>query len=436
MRLLRLTPTRAALPSAVFAALWVGLTVLHGGGTMLDLAGWAVLFVVGLGWSVFLVERAAHRLEARRAKRPVRLRQADPHPVVIGGEVRSRYRTSNPLDPAAWYYGRGGPRLWQSLLMLAAYCLFFAAVYWLAHHNWGLSPEHEGYELPAGGGTDSIKASAVKVQKVIRKKYVINPYSSVIFAAPPPIDQIDPKLAEETQNRYQVGQGSDGTGDGDGDGSGFGGGTGKGKAAFVRLKHGDRGWDRNFGVGGDRNMLAEYHARTKQKVAEETEYIEVGQLPRMPAQKNPPLLYICGTGSLPLTAAEKKILAEYLKERHGMILGDNHGGQGFHSHFVAVMNEVTGVTPVAIPRDDRIHQRPYALPQLPVVVAHGGTVPLGWKIDGRWAVYYHPGALSDAWRDDHAGIKKDVYESCYQLGVNVMFYSLWEKNKWLQSQKP
>jgi len=50
--------------------------------------------------------------------------------------------------------------------------------------------------------------------------------------------------------------------------------------------------------------------------------------------------------------------------------------------------------------------------------------PLGWKVDGRWVAYYHPGALTDAWRDDHAGIKKDVYESCYLLGINIIFYFL------------
>jgi hypothetical protein len=401
----------------------------------LDTIGWVLLYLIGLVWSVILVERQAHKIESRRDD-DERSDYRDALPSALLGEATSSERIWNPLDPSAWYYGRQGPRLRQSLALLAAYSLFFALVYWLAHMDWGPKRNNAGYDLPAGGGSDTIQASSVKVQKIIKKKYVINPYSSIIFAAPP-IDKIDVKLMEETQNRYVIGQGGDGsTGDGDGDGAGFGSGTGKGKAAFVRLKHADRGWDRNFGIGGDRNMLAEYHVRTKQKVAEETEYIDIGQLPRFPAQKAPPLLYICGNQSLPLDAPSKKILRQYVTEQHGMILGDNHGGQGFHQSFIANMNEITGVTAVAIPRDDRIHQRPYALPMLPVVVAHGGTVPLGWKLDGRWVAYYHPGALSDAWRDDHAGIKKDVYESCYQLGVNVIFYSLSEKNKWLKSQRP
>ncbi len=453
---------------------------------VVETVGWVVLFPVGLVWAIWFVERAALRIENARMQSSFD-QTAD----------YEEYGTAgwNPFDPTAAYYQSakwwlvagllGGllivesvavwlavepfvtgstntpdafwiaawalagvpfgvllflltvqEKLRQSLALLLTYAGLFTLFYILAHYQFG-AKRSDGYDLPSGGGSDNIQASAVKVQKVIRKKFVINPYSSIIFSAPPPIEKVDVTLTEETQNRYVVGQGGDGnTGDGDGDGAGFGSGTGKGKAAFVRLKHGDKGWDRNFGIGGDRNMLSEYHARTKQKVADETEYLDAGLLANMPPLKNPPLLYISGSGSLPLSATDKKNLREYITQRHGMILGDNHGGNGFHQHFIAMMNEITGVAPVAIPRDDLIHQRPYALPMLPIVVAHGPPTPLGWKIDGRWAVYYHPGALSDAWRDDHAGIKKDVYESCYQLGVNVMFYSMREKNKWLQSQKP
>ena len=80
----------------------------------------------------------------------------------------------------------------------------------------------EEYALPAGGGNDSPQAMSVKVQKVVRKRYVINPYSSIAFAAPPPIDNIDVKLTDETANRYQVGMGDGGLGSGDGEGGGFG----------------------------------------------------------------------------------------------------------------------------------------------------------------------------------------------------------------------
>lgn len=411
----RITKRRALIATLLFALLWCSLVVIWGNYLgMFAPIGWGVLYILGLAWVVYAVEQTARAIEARR-------RMEKDKPGLVW----------NPFDLAACYYFRHAQRLLQSLLVLGAYSILFCVLYILAYLTWGNRAGAHDYDLPSGGGSDAMQASSVKVQKVIRKKFVINPYSSIVFAAPPPIDQIDVKLTDESANRYSVGQGAGATGEGDGDGAGFGSGTGKGKIYFVRLKHGDRGWDKNFGIGGDRNMLAEYGARTKQKIAEETEYIEAAVV----AKKRLPLLYISGSSSLPLSAADKKSLKQYITEQHGMILGDNLGGVGFHNAFVAAMNEITGVQGVAIPRDDRIHQRPYPLPQLPIVVAHGGTTPIGWKIDGRWVAYYHPGALSDAWRDDHAGIRKEVYELCYQLGVNVIYYAYREYNQWLMSQK-
>lgn len=436
MHRLRLTPVRAMALTGAYFALWCGLAFVLADNPTVGQVGWGLAYLIGLCWTVYLVERSARRIEARRG--PVEVSALPLIPV--GGEVRGGRRGGwNPLDPAARFYGRTSQRLRQSLAMLGAYSILFVLVYVLAHLKFGPASDENVYELPAGGGSESIKASSVKVTKVIRKKYVINPYSSILFAAPPPIDQIDVKLTEETANRYQAGKGDGGLGEGDGDGGGFGGGTGKGKIRFIRLRHSDKAWDKNFGIGGDRNLLAEFVVREPKmqgKVADETEAIDAATLGTFPHKKSPPLVYIGGAHSFNPSAADKKVLKQYLVERHGMILGDNLGGSGFHHNFIAVMNEITGTAGVPIPRDDRIHARPYTLPQLPIVVAHGGSTPLGWKLDGRWAVYYHPGALSDAWRDDRAGIKKEIAELCYQLGINIVYYAHREYSQWLQSQKP
>lgn len=436
MHRLRLTPFRAGVLTGLYFALWLALAFVVPGDATVERLGWGGAYLLGLCWTVYLVERAARRIEARRG--PVEVSGLPLIPV--GGEVRNRRAGRwNPLDPAARLYGRTSQRLRQSLAMLGAYSLVFLLVYVLAHLKFGTASDENVYELPAGGGSDSIKATSVKVQKVVRKKYVINPYSSILFAAPPPIDQIDVKLAEETANRYQAGKGAGGLGEGEGEGGGFGGGTGAGKIRFIRLRHSDKAWDKNFGIGGDRNLLAEFVVREPKlqgKVADETEAIDAATLGTFPAKKSPPLVYVGGAHTFAPSAADKKVLKQYLTERHGMILGDNLGGSGFHSNFIAVMNEITGTAGVPIPRDDRIHERPYTLPQLPIVVAHGGSTPIGWKIDGRWAVYYHPGALSDAWRDDRAGIKKEIAELCYQLGINIVYYAHREYSQWLQSQRP
>jgi hypothetical protein len=431
----RLTPFRAACLTGLYIGLWCGVLVLFHDEQLVELVGWSLTYLIGLAWTVYLVEREARRFELKR-----NLIDTSAFPQIpVGGELPSGRRGgSNPLDPAAWYYGRSNQRFRQSLLMLVLYSNFFVLVYLLAHLRFGGPDSENVYELPAGGGSESIKASSVKVQKVVRKKYVINPFSSIVFAVPP-IDQIDVKLTEETANRYQAGQGAGGLGEGEGDGGGFGGGTGKGKIRFICIRHSDKTWNKNHGIAGDRNLLAELVIREPKlqgKVADETESMDISTLATFPTKKSPPLIYIGGMHSFSPTPAEKKILERYLTEQHGMILGDNLGGAGFHNSFIAAMNEITHSTWYKIAQDDRIHTKPYELLQFPYVVAHGGTTPLGWKNDGRWGVYYHPGALSDAWRDDRAGIKKNIAEMCYQLGINILYYAHREYSQWLQSQKP
>ncbi len=446
MRSFRLTPWRAAAATVLFVSCWAG-TVLFAGpswrASAIDL-GLGTLYLVGLAWVVWVIERIAQRIEARH-------QQGRTAAEVLTGRRHAHGPQSwNPFDPEAWYYGRHSQRYRQSLAFLGLYSLVFFALYLLVV----LSPEGskgalEPHELPEGGGGDQIagRMPTVRIQKVVRKKFIINPYSSIKFNVPE-IDQVDLKILDVTRNEYQAGQmgisgqgdgngtGTGGTGAGTGTGSGFGSGTGSGKVRFVRLKHADRFWDKNFGIGGDLNLLNEYGARTRQKIADQTEYIEIAQLAAFPPRKAPPLVFVAGSQIFQLSQNDKKVLRQYLTEQHGMIFADNLGGRNFHNQFFAAMREVTGVQEVAIPRDDYIHRRPYTLPTLPIVVAHGGTVPYGWNIDGRWVVYYHPGAISDAWRDDHAGIKREIWEDSYQLGINVMFYAGLERHKWLQSQQP
>ncbi|MFO0804025.1 MAG: DUF4159 domain-containing protein [Gemmataceae bacterium] len=433
MRRLRFTARTAAIATGIYAVVWCAVSFIFDI-DFLNTAGWAVFYLIGLGWAVWYVERTARRIEAK-----FRTTEHSTRPkVVVGGELASARRGGwNPFDPASKLYGRTSQKLRQSFATLAAYSLLFMLVYFLAHIRFGPGGEESEYDLPSGGGNDSPQAMSVKVQKIIRKKYVVNPYSSILFAAPPPIDNVQVNLEAETANRYQVGQGDGGLGQGDGEGGGFGSGTSKGKIRWIRLRHADKGWDKNYGIGGDRNLLLELEVRfpkMKGRVGEESENVDCVGLGLFKEKAAPPLIYIGGNSFNP-SAADKRILKQYVLERHGMILGDSLG-PGFHGGFIAAMTEITGVQPVPIPRDDAIHKRPFEIPQLPIVVAHGGTTPYGWKIDGRWAGYYHPGALSDAWRDDRAGIKKAIADSCYQLGLNIVSYAHREHDTWRRSQQP
>lgn len=376
--------------------------------TLADL-GLTGAFFIGLGWLVWYVERkwVGH---VRETKLP--------------GYVPHTGRIWDPFHPQAWYYGRSGAKLNQSLTMLGGYSVLFFAAFMLAGQLGGCK---EIYEIPAGGGKQQTIAQTVKIQKVIKKKFVINPYSSIIFK-PPPIDDVKLQLMEVTAHKYAVGQG-------DGDGAGYAGGTSRGKVRFIRLEYSGGDWNQDMGIGADLNLLIQYGVRTGQAVAEETESRTIAQLENFPAGKSPPLMYMTGQKQISLSKSEVKTLREYLLDKHGMLFIDNGGSSNFHTQAFQMMRQVVPeIEPVKVPLDDVIHRIPYQIPFLPYVAPHGGRDAYGWKLDGRWIAYYHPGDIGDAWSDGHSGVKTEVWEACYQLGVNVINYAHAEYSKWLTTK--
>lgn len=404
---------------SVFACDLLALDVLR---THCARLGTAAQFFIGLVWTVWGIERASQRFEWRR-----RLARADSGKVfqaqVVG--AADEERINHPLDFRAWYYGRQSPRLNQSVAALASYSIVFMLLFLLATQMGGC---RELYEMPAGGGEQKTIAQTVKVQKIIKKKFVVNPFSAISFKVPP-IDEVKLQLTEITEHAYTVGYG-------EGAGAGFAGGTRTGNVRFIRLEYAGGDWDQDFGVGADVNMLIEYGIRTKQKVAKRTESRTIAQLKNFPAEKSPPMVYITGQRNISLSDSEIKVLREYLLEKHGMIFGDNGGSGGFHNQFVGMMRRVLpGVRPSQIPLDDQIHRVPFQIPFLPYVAPHGGKDALGWRVDGRLVCYYHPGDIGDAWTDDHSGVSPEIYEACYQLGTNVIFYAHAEYSKWLSARQ-
>lgn len=418
--------------SVAFIVLWQ-LTVFVCGLADLPVAriyaarvGVTGLFCLGLGWVIWGVEQASARYEATRRKR--RSAALFSRGAQTEFEDSPARRTSNPLDSAAWYYGRRVPKLNQSVTVLASYCTLFMLLFLVCSQIGGCK---EIYEIPAGGGEQQTIAQTVKLQKVIKKKFVINPFSAISFKIPP-IDEVKLQLTEITEHAYTVGYGQ-------GAGAGFAGGTNLGQVRFIRLEYAGGDWDQDFGIGADVNMLIEYGVRTKQKVAKQTESRTVADLKNFPIEKSPPLVYLTGQRNISLSDSEVKVLREYLLEKHGMIFGDNGGSGNFHNQFLGMMQRVLPyVRPSRIPLDDMIHRVPFQIPFLPYVAPHGGKDALGWRVDGRLVCYYHPGDIGDAWTDDHSGVAPEIYEACYQLGTNVIFYAHAEYSKWLfarQQQK-
>lgn len=403
--------------------------------------GTGVAFVVGLCWVLWGLEHSSRRYEDSR------LAEA----AISGGS--SGGLVWNPLDLDAWYYrlsfadwfnprrmnrilnelrtrgdaryGEDNRKLNQSLAGFCSYTVAFLLAFILMTRVGGCG---EAYEMPAGGGQQAQLAQQVKVQKVIKKKFVVNPFSAIKFKVPP-IDDIKLQLTEITKHAYTVGYG-------EGTGAGFAGGTAKGKVRFIRLEYTGGDWDQDFGVGADLNMLVQYSTRTSQKVANETESRRIAELAAFPRGKSPPFVFMTGQRNISLAPNEVKTLRDYITDKHGMLFCDNGGSGHFHNQFFAMMNQVLpNVRPVPIPLDDVIHRIPYQIPFLPYVAPHGGREAWGWKIDGRWVAYYHPGDIGDAWSDGHSGVNPEVWEACYQLGTNVIFYAHTEYAKWLEAQQ-
>ncbi len=385
--------------------------------------GTALLFAIGLLWTVFGIERASVFYgqqeidDGEEVWNPLDLR-AHFYAVDWGQPLRW-------LNPKRWLHSQRSRKLDQSFLGLVSYTFTFMVLGLLFAQ---LNGCREIYEMPAGGGEQKQLAQVVKIKKVIRKKYVVNPLSAISFEVPP-IDEVQLKLEEKTEHAYTVGYG-------EGKGAGFAGGTFRGKVRFIRLEYSGGDWDQDYGIGGDLNMLLEYGIRTQHKVGERTESRTIGQLRNFPKGKSPPIVYMTGQRNISVSNSELKTLREYLNDKHGMLFGDNGGSRHFHNQFLSLMSRVLpDIRPVPIPLDDIIHRVPFQIPYLPYVAPHGGKEALGWYKDGRWVAYYHPGDIGDAWADGHAGVKADIWESCYKLGTNVIFYAHSEYAKWLEAQK-
>ncbi len=392
--------------------------------SLLGRLGTVGLFLIGLSWTIWAIDRAGQRRELARRLAHAEQRPLEAMPTHDAG-ADAAARTSDPLDPQAWYYGRHNAKLNQSITALGAYSIAFVLIVLFFSQLGGC---RDLYEMPAGGGQQQQLAQTVKVQKIIKKKFVVNPFSAISFKVPP-IDEVKLQLTEITEHAYTVGYGA-------GAGAGFAGGSKQGKVRFIRLEYAGGDWDQDFGIGADVNMLVEYGVRTSQKVAERTESRTIAQLKSFPAEKSPPMVYLTGQRNISLSDSEIKVLREYLLEKHGMIFGDNGGSGHFHNQFLGMMRRVLpNVRPTRIPLDDTIHRIPYQLPFLPYVAPHGGKDALGWRVDGRLVCYYHPGDIGDAWTDDHSGVAPEVYEACYQLGTNIIFYAHTEYSKWLASRK-
>jgi hypothetical protein len=130
-----------------------------------------------------------------------------------------------------------------------------------------------------------------------------------------------------------------------------------------------------------------------------------------------------GDGGISVSDREVRIMREYLTAG-GMLFADC-ASPVWHNSFQGFAKRVfPGESLIRIPDDDVIFQLPNPFPNgAPPMWHHGGRHALGIKYKGRWAVFYFPGDMNDAWKAGRSGLSEQDAEQAFDLGLNIVYYS-------------
>ncbi|MEK6236618.1 MAG: DUF4159 domain-containing protein, partial [Planctomycetales bacterium] len=289
------------------------------------------------------------------------------------------------------------------------------------------------YRVPLGSGKPTVAVMKViqKKKKKKRKKYILSENSPIIYPIP---DLDESELVEEVQEATKLTYVADTTaahgamGTGGGNQAGWAVGFGDGEIRFIRLEYNGKEWDDGMEAseGADANFLASFKKLSGlrgDQVARTGESHPIGHLRQYPKGQAPPFVYMTGEDRISLSRSDVQTLREYIKDG-GMIFGDA-GGPRWDSQFRGMANSLLPGCPLRpIADDDPIFQIPFTFPNGPPPLwFHGGTQTMGVKYRGRWAVFYFPGDMNDAWKTGHSGLDPVLAEAATHLGVNVVYYA-------------
>ena len=298
----------------------------------------------------------------------------------------------------------------------------------------GLFGRVEPYKVPKGSGNPVVAmVKMVKPEKKKKKTLSLRPNSAIIFDQPD-LDntEVDQIMEQQTQLTYTASNAAKAgnIGKGGGDEGGWPEGMDDYKIRFIRLEHSGRGWDDGMNqTNADVNFLRAFAQATGfKKIANKGESHSIALLRKYPDDGFPPFVYLTGDSMGRVSSADAKTLREYCL-KGGMLIGDA-GSPGFHRSFLHLMRQVFPDKPlIDIADDDMIYQLPYAFPNgAPAFWAHGGNRALGIKHEGRWAVFYHPGDMNDAWKNQEwSKVTPEMRDAAMNLGVNLIYYAF---NQW------
>jgi len=184
-------------------------------------------------------------------------------------------------------------------------------------------------------------------------------------------------------------------------------------------------------------MLVEYNVRTGHKVFDRTESRTISQLQSFPAEKSPPMVYLTARRTSRCRNRRSKTLREYLLNKQGMIFGDNGGSQHFQQPVLC--DDAAGCN-----RKSSRSRCPWTTSStacrircrfLPYVGPSRRQRRLG--LEGRRSLGLLLSSRRHRRRLDRRplGCEARIYEACYQLGTNVIFYAHAEYSKWLTARQ-
>lgn len=295
----------------------------------------------------------------------------------------------------------------------------------------------EPFRVPKGSGTPQVAGPkvVVKTQKVKKKKkkFMLNPQSAISFHIPD-LDESDvSKKVEAASQLTYTADPSRVTGTGSGGKMGVGGGKKGGwpdgmenaKVRFIRLEYDGQGWDDGMDAvsRADMNFLDAFRKFTGFPVAAQGESHVIALLAKYPKGMAPPFVYMTGSGDIRISERDAGVLRDYLMGG-GMLFADC-GSPRWDAPFRSLAQRVfPGESLTTISDDDPIFQVPFAFANgAPPLWHHGGMRAQGVKYKGRWAIFYHPGDINDAWKTGRSGMEAKLAEGAIEMGVNIVYYS-------------
>jgi Ca-activated chloride channel family protein len=300
-----------------------------------------------------------------------------------------------------------------------------------------IEPSVDGPPVINGSAVEQVKSPVLHEPAAHRtanaKRPIISKYSpDPVLWDFPRID--DSKVSEEVEKdsrktfTYNV-SGSSAKGGKMGAGGGSIGGWPDGMqdtiVRFIRMKYDGAGWDDGMDEASraDLNFLDFFRNLTGFKTATKPESHSIALLARYPKGFAPPFVYMTGDGNIGVSQRDVSILREYI-QGGGMLFADC-GSPQWNGQFRNFIQRVfPGEKLLNIADDDVIFQIPFGFEHgAPPLWHHGGDRALGVKHKGRWAVFYHPGDINDAWKNNRGGLSAAKAEGALEMGVNIVYYA-------------